>query len=93
MYSVDGHWAIFNVWMLQIMLQTFLYMSFGIYMYVWMLHIYLRMESLGHREYVCSALADTAKHFPKWCCSAVVPAVDENPVCPHPRWHSYGHNF
>lgn len=26
-----------------------------------MLHIYLRMELLGHREYICSALVDIAK--------------------------------
>lgn len=36
-------WVIFNFWMLQ-MLWTFLYMSFGIYMYALMLYVYLKME-------------------------------------------------
>lgn len=40
-------------------------MSFGIYMYALMLYIYLKMEWLGHREYICSALVVIAKQFSK----------------------------
>lgn len=32
-------------------------------MYALMLHIYVRMELLGHREYICSALVELQKVF------------------------------
>lgn len=46
-----------------------------IYMYALMLYIYLKMEWLGHREYICSALVVTTKQFSK------VTVLFYNPTC------------
>lgn len=80
MYSVDRHCVIFNYWMLQIMLRTFLYMSFGIYMFTLMLHIPKNGITGSQGIHLFSFSRCCKNSFPKWYCFTVLPVVNENPI-------------
>ena len=57
------------------------------HMYVWLLHIYLGVEFLGHNVSTYSALVDAASFLKLYWFAHLLTAYEVSLAAPDPHWH------